>query len=158
VDPQTYQLFNWEDWSRLEPSDDQAFIQAVTQRFCVPEIVALVNFDRIPASSVTFSRRNLFKRDRYTCQYCGSQPVADELTIDHVIPRSQGGQSTWTNCVLACVDCNHKKADRTPDQARMRLRKAPIRPGWNPVYSRHSVRMDSWQKFISEAYWNAELL
>ena len=157
VDPSTYQLFDWSDWSELIPDHDQLFVQAVSQRFCVPEVISLVEFDRLPTATVTFSRRNIFKRDRFTCQYCGAQPQADELTIDHVLPKSQGGQSTWENCVLACVHCNHVKAAKTPAQAGMKLRKKPVRPGWNPAYSRHSVRMESWQKFISEAYWNAEL-
>ena len=157
VDPQSYQLFDWEDWSALKPADDQLAVQAVSQRFCVPEVIVLTRFDRTPVGAVTFSRRNIFKRDRYSCQYCGAQPKSDELTIDHVVPRAQGGQSTWENCVLACVDCNHRKADRTPDQAHMRLRKEPLRPRWNPVYSRHTMRISSWQKFISDAYWNAEL-
>jgi hypothetical protein len=73
------------------------------------------------------------------------------------VPRAQGGESTWTNCVLACWECNTHKADRTPKQAKMRLRKEPARPTWKPLYSEHASRMESWSKFISEAYWNAEL-
>ena len=112
---------------------------------------------RVPANAVTFSRRNVFKRDRYTCQYCGKQPGSEELTIDHVVPRSQGGLSTWENCVLACIECNARKANRTPEQAHMPLRKHPVRPHWKPLYAPHSVRIDSWTKFLSEAYWNVEL-
>ena len=78
----------------------------------------LAEYDRLPTAAVSFSRRNIFKRDHWTCQYCGRQPGGDELTIDHVVPRSQGGVSTWENCVLACIDCNKRKADRTPAQAR----------------------------------------
>ncbi len=157
VDPETYQLFEWEDWAELEPQPGELFIQAVSRRFCVPEIISLKDFDRLPNSAVTFSRRNIFKRDRFTCQYCGGQPKQDELTIDHVVPRAQGGQSTWENCVLACVTCNHVKADRTPEQAKMKLRKVPVRPNWNPTFSRHNIRLDSWQNFVSDAYWNVEL-
>lgn len=157
VDPGTYQLFDWSDWSELKPEFGEPFIQAVSQRFCVPEVVSLLNYDRMPTATVTFSRRNIFKRDRFTCQYCGSQPKSDELTIDHVLPKAQGGQSTWVNCVLACFRCNHAKANRTPTQAGMKLRKQPVRPQWNPTFSRHSLRIESWQKFVSDAYWNAEL-
>jgi len=113
--------------------------------------------DRLPAAHVTFSRRNIFKRDHYTCQYCGAQPGSEELTLDHVLPRSQGGVSSWENCVLACMACNKRKADRTPDQARMRVRKAPVRPTWKPLYADHDARIESWSKFISEAYWNVTL-
>lgn len=157
VDPESYQLFDWADWSELTPEHDEPFVQSISQRFRVPEIITLVKFDRLPKASVTFSRRNIFKRDKFTCQYCSSQPRSDELTIDHVVPRAQGGQSTWDNCVLACIACNHSKADRTPEQAGMRLKKRPVRPVWNPTYSRHKVRIESWRKFVSEAYWNAEL-
>ena len=126
-------------------------------RLRVPEVVTLTDYDRLPAAAVSFSRRNIFKRDHYTCQYCGVQPGGEELTIDHVVPRAQGGTSTWTNCVLACVACNKRKADRTPDQAGMRLRKQPIRPNWKPLYASPSVRIASWSNFVSEAYWNVTL-
>jgi 5-methylcytosine-specific restriction endonuclease McrA len=157
VDPESYQLYDWEDWARLAPEGDQPFVRTVSLRLRVPEVIALITFDRLPQSVVTFSRRNIFKRDRYTCQYCGHQPQPDDLTIDHVVPRSQGGQSTWENCVLACMKCNHKKADRTPGQAGLRLRKIPHRPEWNPVYSQHAARVESWTKFVSQAYWDVEL-
>ena len=90
-------------------------------RLRVPEVVTLTDYDRLPAAAVTFSRRNIFKRDHFTCQYCGAQPGSEELTLDHVVPRAQGGESRWDNCVLACLACNKRKADRTPEQARMRL-------------------------------------
>lgn len=157
VDPESYQLYDWSDWSAFKPEPDEPFLQSVSQRFRIPEVLSLVRFDRLPRSTVTFNRRNIFKRDRFTCQYCGVQPSPDELTIDHVLPRSRGGESTWTNCVLACLKCNHIKADRRPPEARMQLRTAPVRPGWNPTYSRHSLRMESWQKFISDSYWDIEL-
>ncbi len=117
VDPVDYQLYDWNDWSKLVPDRDEPFVQAVRQRFRVPEVVTLTEFDRLPSAAVTFSRRNVFKRDRFTCQYCGKQPGGDELTMDHVVPRAQGGESGWTNCVLACLECNKRKADRTPEQA-----------------------------------------
>lgn len=158
VDPHDYQTYDWADWSRLAPSGDEPFIQAVRSRMRVPEVVALSDYDRLPSAAVSFSRRNIFKRDHYTCQYCGVQPGSEELTIDHVVPRAQGGISSWTNCVLACVTCNKRKADRTPQQAGLRLRKPPIRPTWKPLYASPSVRIASWSKFVSEAYWNVELM
>ena len=106
---------------------------------------------------MTFSRRNIFKRDRFTCQYCGVQPGSEELTLDHVIPRAQGGESRWENCVLACLTCNKRKADRTPQQAGIRLKHEPVKPTWNPLYTAHELRIESWSKFVSEAYWNVEL-
>jgi 5-methylcytosine-specific restriction endonuclease McrA len=120
-------------------------------------VIALQAYDRMPISAVTFSRRNIFKRDHYICQYCGTQPGTDELTIDHIVPRAQGGVSSWTNCVLACVACNKRKADRTPREAGMQLRRQPVRPTWKPIYPNHQVRLESWTKFVSDVYWNAEL-
>jgi len=157
VDPADYQLYTWSDWARMAPRDGELFIQAVRFRLRVPEVVTLVHYDRLPNASVTFSRRNIFKRDHFTCQYCGDQPGTEDLTLDHVLPRSQGGESTWTNCVLACVDCNKRKADRTPQQAKMRLKTQPVRPTWRPLYAAVDVRIESWSKFISEAYWSVEL-
>ena len=130
---------------------------AVRFKLRVPEVVALTDYDRLPVAHVTFSRRNIFKRDHFACQYCGAQPGSEELTIDHVVPRAQGGVSSWENCVLACTTCNKRKANRTPEQARMRVRKKPVRPAWKPLYADHSMRMESWSKFISEAYWNVTL-
>jgi 5-methylcytosine-specific restriction endonuclease McrA len=157
VDPNDYQLYDWSDWAQLVPQDGQLFVRAVSQRIRVPEVITLNDFNRLPSSTVAFSRRNIFKRDRMSCQYCGRKLQGDELTIDHVVPRSQGGKSTWENCVLACIRCNHTKADRTPARAGMKLRKPPRQPAWNPVYSQHSARFKSWAKFISDAYWDAEL-
>ena len=157
VDPQDYQTYDWGDWSRLRPEGDELFVQGATQRFRVPEVMTLDRFDRVPTVTVTFSRRNIFKRDRFTCQYCGVQPGSDELTIDHVVPRSKGGGTSWENCVLACTTCNKVKADRNPLQAGMRLRTRPKQPSWKPFYASHSIRLDSWSKFVSAAYWNAEL-
>ena len=157
VDPDDYRLYTWGDWSRLVPRDDAPFIQAVRTRLRVPEVVVLVRYDRLPTSAVTFSRRNVYKRDHYTCQYCGSQPGSEELTIDHVLPRAQGGTSSWENCVLACIGCNKRKADRTPHGAGMRLRTKPVRPAWRPLYASPSVRIESWSKFVSEAYWSVKL-
>ena len=157
IDPASYQVYTWADWARLRPEEGEAFIHAVRTRLRVPEVIVLAQYNRHPQGAVSFSRNNIFKRDHWTCQYCGKQPGGEELTIDHVLPRSQGGISTWENCVLACIDCNKEKADRTPTQARMKLRRAPVRPAWKPLYARGSVRIASWSKFVSEAYWNVTL-
>jgi 5-methylcytosine-specific restriction endonuclease McrA len=157
VDPADFQLYTWADWARLKPRDGELFVQAVRFRLRVPEVLTLVRYDRVPVAAVAFTRRNIFKRDRFTCQYCGMQPGTEELTIDHVVPRSQGGASTWSNCVLACVACNKRKADRTPQQAGLRLRKTPHRPTWKPLYAFEEIPIASWTRFLSEAYWNVQL-
>lgn len=157
IDPEDYRLYSWADWSRLRPRDGEPYLQAVTFRLRVPEVLTLLRYDRNGLASVTFSRRNIFKRDHWSCQYCGVQPGSEELTIDHVIPRSHGGPSTWDNCVLACVPCNARKANRTPEQAGMRLRRHPSRPSWRPLYAEPEVPIRSWSRFLSEAYWSISL-
>ena len=84
---------------------------------------------------VKFSRQNVLVRDGFKCQYYGHTGPKAELTYDHVVPRAQGGKTEWTNIVMACVDCNHGKADRTPEQAGMKLRKKPLRPSWIPTFN-----------------------
>ena len=136
-----FQLYTWADWSRLAPLEGEPFIQAVRFRLRVPEVIALSQYDRVPTSIVAFSRRNLFKRDHYTCQYCGTQPGSEDLTIDHVLPRSLGGLTNWENCVLACVDCNKRKANRSPQQAGMQAAQA-AHPARVAAALRHGRRAD----------------
>ena len=114
-------------------------------------MIILVNFDKIPRRSLHYSKYHVFRRDKYVCQYCGLQTVREDLTIDHVVPRSQGGQTSWSNCVTSCEPCNSKKADRTPEQAGMKLRSQPIKPSWSiemAVRKMRVERKESWGKFI----------
>jgi 5-methylcytosine-specific restriction endonuclease McrA len=149
VDPEEYRLFSWTDWAMRPPAHGEPCIRSARLRLPVPEIITLAHYDRLPSTAVTFSRRNVAKRDHYVCQYCGAQPGAESITIDHVLPRSQGGTSSWTNCVAACERCNARKGDRTPDQAGMRLRRRPVRPEWKPFYAAQGARIESWARFLS---------
>ena len=107
---------------------------------------------------VPFSRRNIYKRDRFQCQYCGTRTPIGELTIDHVLPRARGGRSTWENCVLACLRCNRRKGHRLPSEAGLQLRRPPREPHWSPCISIPlAKRRASWEQFVSEQYWNVEL-
>jgi 5-methylcytosine-specific restriction endonuclease McrA len=95
----------------------------------LPLVIRLVYYVRIPRRfSLPVSRRTVLARDHYTCQYCKAQPGKSQLTIDHVLPRSQGGETTWENVVTACGHCNRRKGNRTPEEARMPLRSSPRRP------------------------------
>lgn len=148
IDPETYESFDWIGWIGQAPREGDPVLRSARFTFRAPEVVALRSFDRIPSPKVSFSRKNVAKRDHATCQYCGAQPGMDVLTIDHVLPRAQGGTSTWENCVTACGDCNARKADRTPEQAGMALRKIPARPSWKPLYSLKDYRVPSWSRFL----------
>jgi 5-methylcytosine-specific restriction endonuclease McrA len=148
VDPDLYRLMSWDDWTQYLPDEGAPCVRSARLRLKVPEVICLAHFDRLPNTAVTFSRRNVAKRDHYTCQYCGAQPGADSITIDHILPRSQGGASSWTNCAAACLACNARKGDRTPEQSGMRLRRRPVRPDWKPFYAAGGVRIESWARFL----------
>jgi len=148
VDPDDFQVLTWDDWAKRVPAMGMPCIRSARLKLAVPEVIALAAYDRLPSKSITFSRRNVAKRDHYTCQYCGAQPGAESITIDHVNPRSQGGTSTWTNCVAACETCNARKGDRTPEHAGMKLRRRPVRPEWKPFYAAHGAWIESWARFV----------
>lgn len=161
IDPKTFEtmdLFSWNDVSKSRVKFGDAVIRSCHLAIVPPEVIVLTNYDKLGERSVVFSRRNLFKRDRYTCQYCGTQPGPESLTIEHVLPKSKGGVSSWTNCALACLECNTKKANRTPEQAGMKLRRIPKKPSWRALAQiSPRDRRESWDMFISRAYWEIEL-
>ena len=123
----------------------------------VPAVIRLLGAFRRHKKPVKFSRINIYGRDRYTCQYCGLKKKIGELTYDHIVPRSHGGKTTWLNIATCCQNCNRKKANRTPEQAGMRLLKTPVQPTATPVLvvtvSRESVP-DAWRDYM---YWTSEL-
>jgi len=158
IAPDSYETYDFGSWADLAVSKGEPCIHTISFQIRVPEIIILALYNEVPKKEVVFSRRNIYKRDRYTCQYCGEQPGSEELTIDHIVPRATGGKSSWENCVLACVECNRHKANRTPHQAGMVLKRPPIRPPWTPFISlKLGTRRASWERFVSERYWDIEL-
>ncbi len=161
IEPETYathDLRTWNDVSRAKARFEHETIRSTRLALVPPEVILLKSYPGIGERSVVFSRKNLFKRDRHTCQYCGAQPGPESLTIEHVVPRSKGGVSSWENCVLACVECNKRKADRTPEQAGLRLRTVPRKPSWKTLAQvPPRERRESWSQFLSRAYWEVEL-
>lgn len=161
IDAETYQvhdLFSWADVTKARECLEKDKVHSVRLVMAAPEVIMLTTYEGMGERSVVFSRRNIFKRDHYTCQYCGIQPETSELTIDHVISKSAGGKSTWENCVLACVPCNKRKADKTLEKSGMKLRKVPKKPSWKALMQAAAKqKRQSWEKFISDAYWNVEL-
>lgn len=158
-----YELINFDDWRELGAKDGDDVIGLVNGVIRVPRVILLVAYDRIPKRHVRFSRLNIFLRDRNTCQYCGHAFHRKELNIDHVIPRSRGGKSTWENVVCSCLECNRLKGGNTPKEARMRLVKKPARPRWTPQmnFKIQIRRYEEWipfMNFIDVSYWNAELM
>jgi 5-methylcytosine-specific restriction endonuclease McrA len=143
-----YQTFDFDGWCRLPPDPDRIGTPRGPLR--VPRVITLCGYDRVPRRHVRYSRLNIFTRDKFTCQYCGVSPHRSELNLDHVIPRSLGGRTTWENVVCSCVECNRRKGGRTPAQARLRLLRSPVRPRWTPMMhpAVATARHEEWRPFL----------
>lgn len=161
----SYAGYDFDSWVELSEARDAFeaheydWVQTVRFALAVPKVIRLLGYDRLPAQSVKLNRRNIFARDRNLCQYCGQKYPTSELSLDHVLPRSQQGKSTWENLVCACVRCNAKKGGRTPEQAHMKLVRKPVKPKRNPVINLRlgSDKYASWRAFLDNAYWSVEL-
>ncbi len=157
-----YDLESWQDVAALQrqfEADKHTWIKTPRATMAVPKIIRLLGYDRLPLQHVKLNRRNIYARDHNRCQYCGKHFPTKELTLDHVIPRVQGGAHTWENLVCACVKCNARKGGRRPHEANMKLIRLPVRPKRNPVISMRlgSPKYQSWKAFLDEAYWTVEL-
>lgn len=130
----------------------EAKLRAECLEVPVPLVIRLVTYVKVPRRwfNLPVSRRTVLSRDNYTCQYCGDQPGKGELTIDHVLPRSRGGGHTWENVVAACGSCNHRKGDRTPEEAGMPLRRKPYRPRYIAItLLGHAGTREVWEKYLA---------
>lgn len=145
-----YEIFDFDRWRRVKAVGECDVIGTPSGEIRVPRVIVLSTYDRVPKRHVRYSRANVFSRDKFTCQYCGDRPPRSQLNLDHVIPRSLGGRTTWENVVCSCVDCNRRKGGRTPEQARLRLRRAPARPRWTPLMNVavSSTHYSEWNPFL----------
>ena len=184
LDTKTFQVYSWEQWVNewSDVSSASSRMSLETARTCLPEIIVCteykgVGFKTGVLGAPKFSRANLFLRDKGICQTCGQMYSSEELTMGHIIPRSKGGLVSWTNIVLQCIQCNQKMADKTPEQAGVRLIRKPFIPTAKDLRiapeERIRQKMNNstpkvWEQFlgksVSEAdkvasfmYWNAEL-
>jgi 5-methylcytosine-specific restriction endonuclease McrA len=160
-----YSAYDFQSWCEVsefkrtfEP-DGHDWVSTVNFHIAVPRIIRLLFYDRLPRNNVKFNRRNIFARDRNSCQYCGKRYRTSELSLDHVIPKSMGGRSVWENVVCSCTKCNVKKGGRIPKEAGMTLIRKPVRPKRNPVIHIHlgHQKYRSWKQFLDNAYWSVEL-
>ena len=139
-------------------SEYERFVRSPGFAMRVPSVIALKTY--IPLSRrPAFTRFNVFLRDRFVCQYCGSALPASELTFDHVIPRSRGGRTTWKNVVTACTECNLKKGNKLPRESGIRPRRKPVEPDTYQLQENGrtfppNFLHDSWRDFL---YWDTEL-
>lgn len=168
IDDGKFSSYNFENWkdvslykakSGLPEEDNVSWIRTVSFEIEVPKIIRLLFYDKLPQSSVKFNRRNIFARDENKCQYCGQRFPTSELSLDHIVPKTYHGKTTWTNIVCACTECNKKKGGRTPEQAGMKLTRKPVKPKHSPILSLklRSDKYRSWKQFLDEAYWSVPL-
>jgi 5-methylcytosine-specific restriction endonuclease McrA len=159
-----YDTYDFDSWravsafrEQFEPDGD--WLRAVNFDIRVPRVIRLLVYDRLPKQVVKFNRRNIYARDGNRCQYCGKPFATSDLSLDHIVPRSRGGRSTWTNVVCACLKCNVRKGGRLPAEVGMTLIRPPVEPRRSPMIGlqlRHQ-RYRSWKQFLDHAYWSVEL-
>jgi 5-methylcytosine-specific restriction endonuclease McrA len=159
----TYDFDTWREVSeyraRYFREEDDDWVRTVNSEIQVPRVIRLLGYDKLPKQTVKFNRRNIFARDNNQCQYCGRKFPTSELSLDHVVPRSKGGQSTWENIVCACVNCNVRKGGRTPKEAHLSLIRRPEKPKRSPILNLKMThrKYQSWKTFLDNAYWSVEL-
>jgi 5-methylcytosine-specific restriction endonuclease McrA len=154
--------YSFETWREIsasrvaskQPNDD--WIRSVNFEIQVPRVIRLLEFDRLPKQKLNMNRRNVLARDGHQCQYCGRHFPTHLLSIDHIVPRSRGGETTWENVVCACLACNVKKGGRTPHEAHMKLISTPVRPKRNPMLMLRldNPKYESWRTWLDAAYWD----
>lgn len=144
----THDLGSWVEHSAGDAVDE--VIHTVRLALRVPKIIVLALYEKLPRLEVRFTRRNVFLRDKHTCQYCARIFSEPELNLDHVLPRDKGGRTTWENIVTSCIRCNTRKANKLPHEVNMHPLRKPAAPRWRPMFALHggSRSDESWNHFI----------
>jgi len=146
-------ISEWIEYS-MQPRDlveGVEYVRTIRMHLILPKIILLREYDRMPVSEVNFSRQSIFERDNYTCQYTGRMYRGKDLTLDHVIPRERGGQTSWENIVTCSRDVNERKANRLPHEVGLQLLRKPERPRWKPLVASIAAGSDiddSWNTFL----------
>jgi len=151
VDPADYAIYNWEEWTMLNTEGDENSILTTRGNVKIPEVIVLLKYDKVYAKDLRLTKKNIYIRDKYKCQYTGKQLSYDEANIDHVIPKAKGGKNTWSNLVVCSKDINSIKGDRTNEEAGLKLIKKPVKPtpdGPHRLLDPKFKMPDSWSKFL----------
>lgn len=157
-----YDTFDFHSWSELSVATHHETIGLIGRLIRIPRVILLTTYNHVPKRHVRFSRHNIYLRDGNACQFCGKRLARSDLNLDHVVPRSQGGKTTWENVVTSCIPCNRRKGGMSPAQVGLKLVRHPIRPSWTPFMdlSLKEIRYDEWRPFfniVDFSYWNLEL-
>ena len=146
-----YNVYSWEDWAKLPVKEGDNYITSVNYDIRVPEVIVLYKYDKVFRKNAKLTKRNIYIRDGNRCQYTGKKLSQRDLDIDHVTPRSKGGKNSWSNLVVCSKEINRKKADRTPEQAGLKLIKQPSKPdSGRLLIDLNKKHPESWSKFIKQ--------
>ncbi len=149
VNPIDYSVYNWLEWTKLDVKDGENFIQTSRNRIKVPEVVVLGQYNKIPHYNVRLSKKNIFVRDLQRCQYSGKVLSRKDADIDHVVPKSKGGKTTWDNLVVCSKQINREKANKSVKEAGLELLRKPYKPQYHPIITDPNEEYPkSWEKFI----------
>jgi 5-methylcytosine-specific restriction endonuclease McrA len=150
IEDDRFLSLEWNEWIKLDIKDKDDFVRTVNGHIKIPNVIVLNYNDKIPKQVIKFTQKNLWERDNYSCQYTGKKLNKTNGNIDHIVPKSQGGKTSWENCVLAHKEINALKADRTPEQAGLKLIKKPKAPRVMPVsfYIRNNENIKEWDMFL----------
>jgi len=145
--------YKWDDWIKLPDDTNAKCVSTINGRIKIPTVIILCNFNRVPMKIPKFTMKGIWTRDGGICQYTGKKLSNNEGNIDHILPKSRGGKTTWTNCVLSHKSVNAKKANRTPEEAGLQLIKPPSVPRQLPItfYIRNNYNIPEWDLFLTYA-------
>ena len=149
VDAKDYSVYNWEEWILLPIEENELYIQTPKIRVKLPEVIVLTEYNKIPSYDVRLTRRNIFVRDNFTCQYTNKKVNYNNADIDHIIPKSKGGRDKWDNLVVASKEINRKKGNKTNEETGLKLIKKPKKPDYKSLIIDPRINIpESWKKFI----------
>ena len=157
-----YETFDFDSWSEISILKKSESIRTVSKIIKIPRVIIVLRYDKVPNKEVKFNRYNIFRRDRSECQYCRKPFPKNQLTIDHVHPKSLGGKTIWENVVCCCITCNRKKGSNILSSTNMKLAVKPNKPSWELLSNLYlqTIKFDEWKPFLSSvesSYWNVEL-
>ncbi len=157
----TYSFNDWFELSQIIKENKSGFVHTPKFKIAIPEIIVLKYYDKIQLEEPRLTRKNIYENYEYRCCYCGKKFDTTKLNIDHVMPRSRGGKTEWTNVVTSCISCNLKKGNKTPAEAGMKLILSPHKPHRRVKFvltlKSNKKIPSSWQRFVDTLYWNSEL-
>lgn len=149
VFPDDYSVYNWGKWVLIKTREEENGILATIGKIKIPEVILLLKYDKVYYKRPKLTKRNIYIRDKYHCQYSGKQVSLKESDIDHVIPRSKGGKNSWDNMVVCSKEINRIKGNRTPKEAGLQLLKVPEKPIYKNLMIDPRLKIpESWGKFV----------